>query len=563
MRARRLRHLALIGGSESTITAASSGPEIDENDDTQHKQKQQKIDNDLEVGLNNNDPLLSTETKTVSNCLTQRSRLLDDIEKQQLENRINQNIKDTGIVHMVTDSSSDTIEMDTDDHESSRGDGDSSIERMDTDDIVQQPTELTIKRIIDQPLSMEKKQLEAEICMSRILDAFWAEHCEGSIALTETADMYKESFDEDRMQFDDLSFQIMSEIIMKYFRGDCIGFKTATNLNEYEKQIMAAMENKDTIDPIRVSVHDLCTGPKILPHNLPAQAAVIHMIKSFNRCAHEQDRYSSNRNRNKFETYILDAIDVVKKQLVSISIVLLEGKIIKHDEVPIYQQTRSVLLALMSENEVPPDFLELVFFESFKTPERFTNIFERVLLNLFLDMQVRVVSKDIDIAPINILRQLTELTVDRARPICDLITKLNNFNPPVCSGIGGRQIIKCSFLGPFLSLSVFNEENPKLAEEADEEWETNFAETIRLVNSHFSNKKKNKLLISSNLNFAFSFDSNWIKCAVKCTEFSMHCYEARKIDVMYFIMCRELLSIMKNVHNSMPKIKKWHAMVSC
>lgn len=487
MRARRLRHLGLISG-DSSMTATSSGSE--ESDDAQHKQKQQRIDNesDLEVVLNNNDPL-ETDTKLASNCLTQRSRLLNDIEKQQLENRINQNDKDTGIMMADTNSSSEICDMETDEnHEiNKKFDDTASIENMETDDIVQQPIETTIKPT-DRPVSDELKELEAEICLSRILDAFWADHCEGNIILTDTAAFYKEMADEgNTMHFNDLICQIITEVIDKYFNGDCIGVKMSANYSAYEKELLAAMDTKDESTDTESSPSTAgsnCSIPKLMPHNLPTHAAVTHLIHAFNRCAHEQDRYNSTRNRNKFESIILNAIAAIRKQLVSTTILLLDGTIVKNEDVPMFQQCRSVLLTLLIENEVPSDFFNLLFYESYQKFESFKIIFERLLINLFLDMQCRVIAKTIDMAPINLLRQLTEMTVDRARPICDLITSLSNFNPNVCSGIEGRQIVKCSFLGPFLSLSVFSEENPKLAEDANEDWEVAFGETIRLQLDH-------------------------------------------------------------------------------
>lgn len=497
MRARRLRHLGLIGGGDSSMTATSSvihsEPEIDE--DSQHKQKQQRIDNDpqLESTLNNNDPTIDSDTKAVANCLTQRSRLLNDFGKQQLENRINQNVKDTGMATVITETINETVAMETDDSLitwNKDGDSeDSGIEKMETDEIFEKlPIEPFVKTSANQALPIELQEQEAEICLSRILDAFWADHCEGSVIVSETATLYRENhIDENSpVYFDNLSFQIINEVIAKYFNGECVGAKTTPKLNEYEKQLLAAIENKDDANKNAQSTSSGCDCmiPKLMPHNLPAQAALSHLIKSFNRCAQEEDRYSNTRNRNKFELTVLNGIGVVRKQLISSSILLLDGTL-KPDDIPIFEQCRSVLLTLLSEDEVPSDFLELLFYESYQSPETFKNIFERFLNHLFLEMQCRVISKTIDTMPINILWQLTELTVDRTRPICDLITKLKNFNPIVSSGIAGRQIVKTSFLGPFLSLSVFSDENPKLAEDADENWESNLGGGFRMV-SRFS-----------------------------------------------------------------------------
>lgn len=489
MRARRLRHLGLIGGGDSsTSSVIHSEPELD--DGNQHKQKQQRIDTDaqLESTLNNNDQTLESDTKTVSNCLTQRSRLLNDFGKQQLENRLNKNVKETGMTTLITETTNETVAMETDDSLEQSKDGDSEdsgIEKMETDEIVEkQPIEPFVKIIPDQAVSIELQQQEAEVCLSRILDAFWAEHCEGSIIVSETAAIYHIE-ENNSVHFDDLTFQIINEIIWKYFDGEICAL-AKPKYTEYEKQLLAAIENKDDTNEnaqLSASGGD-CSTPKMMPHNLPTQAALSHLIKSFNRCAQEEDRYNNSRNRNKFGLTVLNGIAVVRKQLISSSILMLDFKL-KPDNHPYFEQCRSVLLTLLIEDEVPSDFLQLLFNETYKNPVTFKHIFDIFLNSLFIEMQWRVISKTIDTTPINILWQMTELTVDRTRPICDLITKLNFFNPIVSPGFAGRQIVKTSFLGPFLSLSVFSDENPKLAEDADENWESNLGGGFRMVSFFF------------------------------------------------------------------------------
>lgn len=497
MRARRLRHLGLVGGGDSSMTATSSAihSERDIDDDSQHRQKQQRIDNDaqIESTLNNNDTTLDSDTRAVSNCLTQRSRLLNDFGKQQLENRINQNVKSTGMaVTLITETTNETIAMETDDSLEQSKDGDSEdsgIEKMETDEIIEkQSIESFVKTFTEDPLPIILQGREAEISLSRILDAFWSDHCEGSIIVSETAAICREdqNTDPNLVHFDDLTFQIINEIISKYFNGECVGAKTTPKFNEYEKQLLAAIDNKDDANKNAqsTSAGGDCMIPKLMPHSLPTQAALSHLIKSFSRCAQEEERYNSVKYRNKFESTVLNGIAIAKQQLISSAVLLLDGTL-KPDGIPYFDQCRSVLLTLMMEDEVPSDFLELVFYASCRSAETFTNIFERLLNHLYLEMQCRVISKTIDTTPINILWQLTELTINSGRPICDLITNLQNFNPRVSLEIAGRQIVKTSFMGPFLSLSVFSDENPKLSEDADENWESNLGGGLRMVSLLF------------------------------------------------------------------------------
>lgn len=507
MRARRLRRLGLIG-CDTAITATSSTdasipnttelteniaksshtvaknilcPETEENEENVHKQKQQKFDNEMkmEIGLNNNETMLATDAKIASTHLTQRSRLLDEIEKQQIENKLNQNTKEADSV-AVPD-----IEMETEENSNIKSsDSGSTVESMETDELSQAvESSLTAKMTGTQLCQMDKEK-EAELCLSRILDAFWTEHCEGQIIVSETAEFYKEVIIDEAnpIQCDDLSFQIIAEIVAQYFDGKRIDFK-ATGTDSSAKNSVSS-----TTEPERMDTSELnCSTPNLKPHNLPEQGALTYLIQSYLRCCNEYDRYSTARNQQKFDTVVTDVIVQVKKQLINSAKLLLNGTMVKQIRLSSNIQThRSVLLKMMYDDAVPADFLSLLLEESHKDKLSFEKIFGTVINNLYMDMQSRVVSKIIDTSPINILKQLLDINVTgNIRPICNLVAGLRNFCPTLCTATQGREIVKASYLGPFLSLSVFSEENPKLAEDVDDNWEDTFGTSLRMV-SEFS-----------------------------------------------------------------------------
>lgn len=111
------------------------------------------------------------------------SRLLREFEKQR-DNSLNQNVE----LELVTNS------MDTDEIMERTADVDSGIENMETDDC-------TSTAVADQPEATKPSNTpvatkpdrtnEAEICLSRILNAFWADHCEGHIIVQEAALAHK------------------------------------------------------------------------------------------------------------------------------------------------------------------------------------------------------------------------------------------------------------------------------------------------------------------------------------------------------------------------------------
>lgn len=504
MRARRLRRLGLIGGDTSTTATSSTDtsitnapeltdnlaktaaaknilcPEAEENEENLHKQKQQKFDNEMRMmlNLNNNEATMNSEAKTVSNHLTQRSRLLDEIEKQRIENKLNQNTPKE-----IAEISKQDVEMEADDNTSNKiAQITTTVENMETDELPQAiESLLTTKNHVDQTLSQEAKEREAEICLSRILDTLWVDHCEGQIIVSETVEFYKEVIIDEGspIHFDDLSFQLISEVVTQYFDGKRIDFKASGSESMTNSSVSST-----TNEPERMDTGELnCMTPNLKPHNLPDHGALTYLIQSYLRCCNEQERYNSAKNRQKFDMIVLDVIFQVKKQLISSAKLLLNGTMVKQLRSSTHAQThRSILLKMMYDDAVPQDFLCLLIEESHNDPEIFSKIFGTLVQNLYIDMQSRVVGKNIDTSPINILKQLLEITIDeKTRPICNLVTGLQNFCPNLCTATQGREIVKLSYLGPFLSLSVFSEENPKLAEDVDDNWEETFGTSLRMV----------------------------------------------------------------------------------
>lgn len=472
----------LFKPANTSLTNLNS--DIEEKDENQHKQKQLKFDNEvtkMEIGLNNNESSMEDDSNTktiVSHQLTQRSRLLDEIEKQRIENKLNQNTKET------TEIPKQDVEMDADEITPNKSfDGESGIENMETDELPPAvETSFTSKLSVDQTIPQETTETEVEICLSRILDAFWYDHCEGHIIVSETASFYKDIIIEEGelVQFNDLSFQIISEIVTQYFDGKRIDFKASGSdsvIRSLESTTSGGTERMDTGDASCI------TAPNLKPHNLPDHGALVYLIQSYLRCCTEHERYNSARYRQKFDSVITDVIVQVKKQLITSAKLLLNGTMVKQLRSSTHAQThRSILLKLMYDDSVPSDFLYLLIDESHKEPKIFEKIFGTMINNLYIDMQSRVVSKNIDTSPINILKQLLDITINgNYRPICNLVTGLQNFCPTLCTATQGREIVKASYLGPFLSLSVFSEENCKLAEDIDDNWEEAFGNSLRMV----------------------------------------------------------------------------------
>lgn len=369
------------------------------------------------------------------------------------------------------------------------GKDDSGIENMDTDElslpVIIETTKIT-------PIEMEAlnealRVQEIEICLSRVLDAFWNDQCKGQIIVPETASCFKEFILEDgSVDFESLAFQIITEIVMLYFEGKRVDFKNSWDHN----YLTSTPHRSDTFDTSagssQMELDTNCPGPMLAPHNLPNQGACTYLIQAYSRCCNEYDRYNSTKNLKKFGNSVLNLIHALKEQIIRTVILILNGTLSNRSYSTSAKVHRSVLLDMLYEDAMPSDFLRHLTAEAYCDHNNMSKIFGTLLNNLFTDMQAKVVGKKIDVTPISILSQLLNITISGntegiARPFCNLVSKIYNFYPALCTDIPGREIAKVSYLGPFLSISVFSEENPKLLEDEDDDQKANLSIGLQSV----------------------------------------------------------------------------------
>lgn len=509
MRTRRLRRLGLIGGGAAAssqptespmpdgtesleessvfkeVDNVSSSQDLDDKSASEHRQKQLKFDNDVVMqrtdgGLNNN------ESTGRPIGVKQRSRLLDEIEKQRIENTINSNVDDIETEPVAHGMETDEIVPSSVDAAAVAIEGDSGIENMETDDVASGVV-APVAGTGDVEADATTKQHEIEVCLSRILDAFWSEQCEGQIIVSETADSYKDFIDvaTNAIDHEGLSFQIIVEIIAQYFDGKRVDFKSPHTSTPVHVKSRSKPAVESTTDANRMDTSEMnCLTPNLLPHNLPEHGACMYLIQAYQRSEREYERYNTTKNQKKFGMSVLSMVFAVKEQLVRSAVQLLNGVFAPRNGSKSY---RSVLLDMLYDETLPFEFLRHLMVEAGRNGNNIGKTFALLLNNLYTDMQSRVVAKEIDMTPINVLSQLLDISITGPsgtthRPFCSLVAKLYNFHPQLCTDTPGREIVKVSYLGPFQSLSVFSEENPKLSEDVEEDFENNFGITLQTVN---------------------------------------------------------------------------------
>lgn len=125
------------------------------------------------------------------------------------------------------------------------------------------------------------------------------------------------------------------------------------------------------------------------------------------------------------------------------------------------------LLYPVLSQSLPRGYLHELVARTHTNPGLFNKIFTPLLQGLYLSMQQGSLVGNTHRRPIDALEELIEIRCgpsSNIRPICRLITHQIQFLPDIMTSAAGRELTVTSFLGPFLSVSVFAEDQPNVAE---------------------------------------------------------------------------------------------------
>jgi ubiquitin conjugation factor E4 B len=189
----------------------------------------------------------------------------------------------------------------------------------------------------------------------------------------------------------------------------------------------------------------------------PMNLALNYLMDCYNRVGVEE------RNQPKRSSIppLSDALTEVRAQLVHFTTLLLKGYIIPNEE--LYKFGRSPLLTPILQQTLPRGFLTELVTRTHTNDKLFSSVFSPLLQGLYRMMQNASIVGEEHRMPIQTLFELADIRCG-SRPICTLITKQVQFMLEPCTPAQGREIVRTSFLGPFLSVSVFAEDEPKVAE---------------------------------------------------------------------------------------------------
>lgn len=205
-----------------------------------------------------------------------------------------------------------------------------------------------------------------------------------------------------------------------------------------------------------------CPVPVVLTKytdgDTPQKLALNYLMDCYSRVGVEE------RNHPKKSSIppLSDLLTELRSQMVQHTALVLQGYIVP-SSILSNKREQSLLFTPFVQQTLPRGFISELVMRTHANQPLFSKIFSPLLQDLFLAMQDASIVGNEHRHPIQALNELAEIRCG-VRPICMLITQQKQFVPTTCTQAGGREATRTSFMGPFLSVSVFAEDEPKVAE---------------------------------------------------------------------------------------------------
>lgn len=195
---------------------------------------------------------------------------------------------------------------------------------------------------------------------------------------------------------------------------------------------------------------------KVRPENCKESDMLNYLFDCYERVAYEE-RTAPKRASVPPMSLMLSA---ARNQSVCHASLVLQGGFTQ----PRCQAGLSLLVPYLLSHNLPRGFLSELIQTTYRDEDSFKKVFVPVLQSLH--RMVATVSLDTDEYRdvVSVLTEMIEVKCSSVRPICNLIVQQSNWLPDSATPGAGKELEKLSFLGPFLALSVFAEDNTKVVE---------------------------------------------------------------------------------------------------
>ncbi|XP_013180036.1 PREDICTED: ubiquitin conjugation factor E4 B-like [Papilio xuthus] len=306
----------------------------------------------------------------------------------------------------------------------------------------------------------ELSEEQLRVIVSKILQISWSEEIVGGIFVPNVAAML---LDNPKLSLEELASEALIDIITQLEDGaDPLNQKLIAIAETTKRLMEDCGDDTLTSGPLGSETDNQKSGNTVnlvLPKTIPTQGlAVSYLLRFYNNI----NLYEREHPKKSSEPPLSDLLQTLRTLIVNHLVLVLRGKF------NLEKCRKSPLLPYILIGSTPigliPEILLATYLE-----ESFDEVFVPLLLGIREEMRRSV-------SPLNgrghgqALRALRSLCELRAgprhalRPVCALIVRLPSLCPPSVTTAPGREIARASFLGPFFAVSLFAEENPRLAE---------------------------------------------------------------------------------------------------
>lgn len=360
-----------------------------------------------------------------------------------------------------SDSETSSIHMEVDevsgcaDKMGANTDIDSGFENMEVDESDMHKKDLHRHRTTSST-ELTVEQLQESV--ARVLQCSFTKSTPSRLFLPQTAEYVKEN---PTLSIRDQTSSALMEILSLIGRGGD-PFKNITPANQDISDTYSVHSGSVSPAQSSPSTSDMqCPVPALIMREgaveSPITIGINYLMESYNRVAQEE------RNHPKKSSIppLSDVLTEVRAQLVQYATLVVQGRVLPGLE---QGYGKSPLLNPIVCQTVPRGFLTELVTRTHTNEKLFHRVFSPVLQGLFRMMRTASIVDDEHRLPLQTLFELADIRCNN-RPICTLITKQFQFEivDPLTNA-SGRELTFMSFLGPFLDISVFAEDEPKVAE---------------------------------------------------------------------------------------------------
>ncbi|KAK3759118.1 hypothetical protein RRG08_040672 [Elysia crispata] len=348
-----------------------------------------------------------------------------------------------GASSMEVDQSQDSYMETQSDKGQSQLDVDSGIETMEVDD-----PEPKRKRNISSGSEASEDQVKKALC--RVFAVSWSEEMSKTdkiLHLRELAEVAATSLTQPADLHNLINQMVMEAVLVLQ--------DSPPSLTAAEDRSSEAPASGFWLDRTYHSRREFSTNVAVTPSE--DLALLAYLIDCYERVSVEE-KHAPKRSS---VPPLSIALTAARKQCVCFTSLTLQGAFTQ----PRSQSGYSALIPFLLSHNLPGDFLHELVHTVYASSDAFSKVFSPILQYLSRFVAGNGLSTDKYRAPLAVLADLCSIKATNCRPICDLMVQQSNWLPDSMTQADGMEVEKLCFLGPFLGLSVFAEDDVKVVQQ--------------------------------------------------------------------------------------------------